>query len=191
MSQDVIMCVMNSTVVFNDSVNEERQSSEFCVKCLVLDVKLLNKQNAYNDLSKSYSKLEKHCISLELLMQVNQEIFQKDSFSDNQNALEIPEYLENNDLKAQLQAKDTTIFYGKCGFKRSNSRQGFCDYYIIVENAAQIPIATTIAPGMFKIDLDPLVPRLLKNREAHIDYLKHTQEQDDILRGIVKQAKAK
>ncbi|GJT69761.1 retrovirus-related pol polyprotein from transposon TNT 1-94 [Tanacetum coccineum] len=60
-----------------------------------------------------------------------------------------------------------------------------------VKNAAQIPIATTIAPGMFKIDLEPLAPRLLNNREAHIDYLKHTQEQADILQGIVKQAKAK
>ncbi|GJR75752.1 retrovirus-related pol polyprotein from transposon TNT 1-94 [Tanacetum coccineum] len=40
---------------------------------------------------------------------INQEVFQKDSFSDNQNALEIREYFENNDLKDQLQAKDTTI----------------------------------------------------------------------------------
>ncbi|GKB30122.1 hypothetical protein Tco_0869523 [Tanacetum coccineum] len=61
----------------------------------------------------------------------------------------------------------------------------------IVDNAAQIPSATTIVPGMFKLDLDPLAPRLLQNREAHIDYLKHTQEQADILRGIVEQAKAK
>ncbi|GJX42752.1 retrovirus-related pol polyprotein from transposon TNT 1-94 [Tanacetum coccineum] len=44
---------------------------------------------------------------------------------------------------------------------------------------------------MFKLDLDPLAPRLLQNREAHIYYLKHTQEQADILRGIVEQAKAK
>ncbi|GJX37547.1 retrovirus-related pol polyprotein from transposon TNT 1-94 [Tanacetum coccineum] len=44
---------------------------------------------------------------------------------------------------------------------------------------------------MFKLDLDPLAPRLLQNREAHIDYLKYTQEQADILRGIVEQAKAK
>nr|GEV94013.1 hypothetical protein [Tanacetum cinerariifolium] len=41
---------------------------------------------------------------------------------------------------------------------------------------------------MFKLDLDP---KLLQNREAHIDYLKYTQEQADILREIVKQAKAK
>ncbi|GJR39179.1 hypothetical protein Tco_1214863 [Tanacetum coccineum] len=60
-----------------------------------------------------------------------------------------------------------------------------------IENAAQIPIATIIAPVMFKIDLEPLAPRLLNNRETHIDYLKYTQKQDGILQGIVKQAKAK
>ncbi|GKB23114.1 retrovirus-related pol polyprotein from transposon TNT 1-94 [Tanacetum coccineum] len=43
---------------------------------------------------------------------------------------------------------------------------------------------------MFKLDLEPLAPRLLENKEAHIDYLKYTQEQVDILQEIVKQAKA-
>ncbi|GJY54075.1 retrovirus-related pol polyprotein from transposon TNT 1-94 [Tanacetum coccineum] len=42
-----------------------------------------------------------------------------------------------------------------------------------------------------KLDLEPLAPRLLKIREAYIDYLKYTQEQADILQGIVEQAKAK
>ncbi|GJR38529.1 retrovirus-related pol polyprotein from transposon TNT 1-94 [Tanacetum coccineum] len=53
MSQDVMICVMNSTAVFDD-VNVEMQSSESCVKCLDLDAEHLNKQNAYNDLSKSH-----------------------------------------------------------------------------------------------------------------------------------------
>ncbi|GJX75824.1 hypothetical protein Tco_0322635 [Tanacetum coccineum] len=44
---------------------------------------------------------------------------------------------------------------------------------------------------MFKLDLDPLAPRLLKNWDTYIDYLKYTQEQADILLGIVEQAKAK
>ncbi|GKD95833.1 hypothetical protein Tco_1379730 [Tanacetum coccineum] len=44
---------------------------------------------------------------------------------------------------------------------------------------------------MFKLELEPLAPRLLQNREARINYLKYTQEQTDILRGIVKQAKVK
>ncbi|GJY40996.1 retrovirus-related pol polyprotein from transposon TNT 1-94 [Tanacetum coccineum] len=67
----------------------------------------------------------------------------------------------------------------------------------IVENVVHIPFvvhipsATTIDPGMFKIDLEPLPPRLLQNREVHITYLRNTQEQANILREIVKQAKAK
>ncbi|GKD00662.1 hypothetical protein Tco_1170936, partial [Tanacetum coccineum] len=61
----------------------------------------------------------------------------------------------------------------------------------IVDITAQIPSANTIVPGMFKLDLKPLAPRLLQYREAHIDYLKYSQEQADILWEIVKQAKAK
>ncbi|GKA35921.1 hypothetical protein Tco_0722412 [Tanacetum coccineum] len=61
----------------------------------------------------------------------------------------------------------------------------------IVDIDAQIPSVSTIVPGMFKLDLEPLAPRLLQNREMHIEYLKYTQEQVDILRGIVEQAKAK
>ncbi|GKA89495.1 retrovirus-related pol polyprotein from transposon TNT 1-94 [Tanacetum coccineum] len=68
--------------VFNvfekDLLNEEMQSSESCDKCSDLDAELLKKQNAYNELSKSYSQLEKHRISLELTMQLNQEIEQAD-----------------------------------------------------------------------------------------------------------------
>ncbi|GKG06413.1 hypothetical protein Tco_0326499, partial [Tanacetum coccineum] len=44
---------------------------------------------------------------------------------------------------------------------------------------------------MFKLDLVSLPPRFLQNRDAHIDYLRHTQEQANTLREIVEQAKAK
>ncbi|GJX38814.1 retrovirus-related pol polyprotein from transposon TNT 1-94 [Tanacetum coccineum] len=61
----------------------------------------------------------------------------------------------------------------------------------IVDIVAQIPSASTIVPDMFKLDLEPLAPRLLQNRDVHIKYIKYAQEQADILRGIVEQAKAK
>ncbi|GKD70242.1 retrovirus-related pol polyprotein from transposon TNT 1-94 [Tanacetum coccineum] len=61
----------------------------------------------------------------------------------------------------------------------------------IVENVVHIPSANTIAPGMFKLDLEPLPPRLLQIRKVYIDYLRTTQEQANVLREIVKQAKAK
>ncbi|GJZ18451.1 retrovirus-related pol polyprotein from transposon TNT 1-94 [Tanacetum coccineum] len=90
--------------------------------------------------------------------------------------------MENLDLK--LQDKVFMITSLKNDLRKLKGKE-------TVENAAQIPIATTVAPCMLKLDLDPLALRLLQNWEAHIYYLKHTQEQADILLGIVEQAKAK
>ncbi|GJV10433.1 hypothetical protein Tco_1351974 [Tanacetum coccineum] len=77
MSQDVLLTVMNSMSLNGEYVNMERKRNESCDKCFNLDAELLKSQNAHNDLLKSYSQLEKHCISLELSIQLNQEIFQK------------------------------------------------------------------------------------------------------------------
>ncbi|GKC61418.1 hypothetical protein Tco_1089016, partial [Tanacetum coccineum] len=208
-------CVMNSTVVFGDSVNLEMQISESCDKCFDLDAELLKKQNAYNELLKSYSQLKKHCISLELTMQLNQEIFQKDKSCNNKNDLEIPKYFENNDLEARLQAKDTTIRNLKEHIKsmRENDKEEKVKHDIdevetinielehsvakllsknerlhkeidhlkhiykdqfdsikrtrvrskehcknVLDIATTLTNATTIAPRMFKLDLDPLAP---------------------------------
>ncbi|GJY59982.1 hypothetical protein Tco_0459874 [Tanacetum coccineum] len=248
------------------------KKSESCNKCLDLEAELVKRKNmverdVYTKPSNSFAKHEKHCISLELNIQLNQQIFQNEKSCNNQNALEFLEYFENNDLKVQLQAKNTTICKLKEHIKsmRENKKEEKVKQEIdeietinielehsvaklisknkrlhkeidhlkqiykyrfdsikrtrvrskehydsliaqlnsksienvdlkgkeIVKNDAQIPNATTIAPGMFKLDLDPLAPRLLKNRDAHIDYLKCTQEQAGILRGIVEQAKAK
>nr|GEW94497.1 hypothetical protein [Tanacetum cinerariifolium] len=89
--------------------------------------------------------------------------------------------MENADLKC-LQDKVLVITSLKNNLRKLKGKE--------VENASQIPIATTVAPNMFKLDLDPLAPELLQNKEAHIYYLKHTQEQADILQEIVEQAKA-
>ncbi|GJT85010.1 retrovirus-related pol polyprotein from transposon TNT 1-94 [Tanacetum coccineum] len=60
----------------------------------------------------------------------------------------------------------------------------------IVDNAVQVSNATTISPGMYKLDPVTLAPKDKNNRETHIYYLKHTMEQAAILREIVKQAKS-
>ncbi|GJZ12370.1 hypothetical protein Tco_0547600 [Tanacetum coccineum] len=101
--------MMNYMSFIGESVNVERKRNESCDKCFNLEAELLKSQNAFNDLLKSHSQLEKHCIYLEFLIQLNQENFQKHKSCDNQNALEILEFFENNDLKAQLQDKDSTI----------------------------------------------------------------------------------
>ncbi|GJZ09631.1 retrovirus-related pol polyprotein from transposon TNT 1-94 [Tanacetum coccineum] len=222
-SQDVLITVMNSMSLNNDSVNVNMQMCELCEKCMNLNAGLSKSKQAYNDLLKNHSQLEKHCISLKVSMQLKQEVFQNDESCVNQNAVEIQEYFEINDLKARLQDKDTTISKLKdtinslkMNTKEKNVKHDKCDlepineelentqiqdkvFVItslkndlqkskgkeIVENVIHIPSATTIAPGMFKLDLVLLPPRLLQNREVHINYLRNTQEQANILREIV------
>ncbi|GJU46732.1 hypothetical protein Tco_1203998 [Tanacetum coccineum] len=85
--------------------------------------------------------------------------------------------MENADLKGQIQEKVFVTTTLQNELRRLKGKN-------VLDNATTITNATTIAPGMFKLELDPLAPRLLKNRDARIDYLKYTQEQADILWGI-------
>ncbi|GKE99923.1 hypothetical protein Tco_0023274 [Tanacetum coccineum] len=95
---------------------------------------------------------------------------QSDSLIDKLNL----KYAENENLKAQIQDKAFVITSLKNDLRKVKGKE-------IIDIVAQIPSANTIVPGMLKVDLEPLAPKLLQNREAHIDYLKYTQEKADIL----------
>ncbi|GKB03662.1 reverse transcriptase domain-containing protein [Tanacetum coccineum] len=210
MSQDVLLTVMNSMSLIGESVNMDRKRNESCNKCFNLKAEHLKSQNAHNDLLKrnntedivNYDRCELETINEELensvakllsenkllckeinhVKQVFKDQFdsikktrvrtkeQSDSLIDKLNL----KSAENEDLKAQIQDKVFVITSLKNDLRKLKGKE-------IVDSAAQIPTAITIVPGMFKLDLDPLSPKLLQNRDAHIDYLKHTQEQADIL----------
>ncbi|GKB79240.1 hypothetical protein Tco_0946135 [Tanacetum coccineum] len=153
MSQDVLLTVMNSMSLNCEYVNIERKRNESCDKCFNLDAELLKTQYAHNDLLKNES-------------------------CDNQNALEISEYFENNDLKSQLQDKDTIIYLKaqiqdkvfvitslKNDLRKVKGKE-------IIDIAAQIPSANTVVPGMFKLDLDPLAPSAKKVAVTPKKYVK-------------------
>ncbi|GJY11628.1 hypothetical protein Tco_0380937 [Tanacetum coccineum] len=110
MSQEIMHIAVNSV----DILDVSKSCVDECNKCLELETQLLKKKDliekdVYNTLLKSYSTLEKHCISLELASQLNQEIFQKDNFRKNQNAPTFNQLFKINELKAQSQEKDTVI----------------------------------------------------------------------------------
>ncbi|GKA61850.1 hypothetical protein Tco_0761369, partial [Tanacetum coccineum] len=130
----------------------ERKRNESCDKCFNLDAELLKSQNAFNDLLKRYSQLERHCISLESSIQLNQVIFQKDESCDNQNALEIPEFFENNDLIAQLQDKDTTICKLKDIIKsmRENSKEENVNYDYCEIETKNVELENSVAKLLLK-----------------------------------------
>nr|GEY71457.1 retrovirus-related Pol polyprotein from transposon TNT 1-94 [Tanacetum cinerariifolium] len=222
---------VNSSVIMNDSMNYV----EMCNKCLELKAELIKQQNMvekyeYNRVSKSFSKLKEHCISLELAMQVNKEIFQNTFVNKNDPSFD--QLFELNNLKAKIQSKDTTNNVKKdideietinielehrvtkLIAENEHLKQTYKQLYDSIKRsrvqakehieslvnqlnqkkrhdyAAQASNATTIAPGMYKLDLVTLAPKEKNNRETHIYYLKHTIEQDAILREIVEQAKS-
>nr|GEU81385.1 hypothetical protein [Tanacetum cinerariifolium] len=275
-AQAVLMANISN---YGSDIISERKYYE---KCLNLDAELSKSKQEYNDLLNKYSQLEKHCISLEVSMQLKQEVFQKDKSYVCQNAPEILEYFEKNDLKAQLKDKDTTICKLKDTIKslRKNNKEEIVDHdrcdlatinaelensvakllsknerlckeinhvkqvfidqfdsikqirvlqkeqcdslinklnlkstehedlkaqiqdkvFVItslkndlhklkgkanVDNAAQIPSATIVVSGMFKLDLEPLDPKLMHNKECNIFYLKHTRTKLIIFKTLV------
>nr|GEV93615.1 retrovirus-related Pol polyprotein from transposon TNT 1-94 [Tanacetum cinerariifolium] len=58
MSQDVLLTVMNSMSLIDESVNVERKRNESCDKCFNLEVELLKSQNAHNDLLKREAHID-------------------------------------------------------------------------------------------------------------------------------------
>ncbi|GJW90086.1 retrovirus-related pol polyprotein from transposon TNT 1-94 [Tanacetum coccineum] len=100
--------------VVNVSLNEGYETVNECQKCLELKTELLNKKDfvdkeTYEKLCKSFTTLEKHCITLEADSQLNQEIFQLENSVLNQNAPSFTQLFELSELRAQSQAKDTVI----------------------------------------------------------------------------------
>ncbi|GJT15460.1 hypothetical protein Tco_0874166 [Tanacetum coccineum] len=262
MSQEIVHIVANSM----DILGVKKSCVNNCNKCLELETELLKKKDfiekeAYDKLVKSYSNLEKHCISLELETQLNQEIFQRENSGENLNALTFNQLFEINELKAQSQEKDMVIRKLKDRIKSLSVKEGVenvkkdideietinielehnqfdsirkicvqskehCGSLIAQINAKSVEnsdlnaqlqekvfaITTlknelrklkgknvvntvvskpnaTIAPGMFKLDIEPISPRLKNNRDAHKVYIEKTIEYTDTLRGFVESAR--
>ncbi|GJS81405.1 integrase, catalytic region, zinc finger, CCHC-type containing protein [Tanacetum coccineum] len=129
------------------------------------------------------SRFENRCVNLELKIQHQKEIFLNNRPLNNQDAPEIQEFFHINEWQAKLKAKDVSIANLKKHIENLKGKN-------VVEKDAPPNNANVIAPRMFRLDLEPLAPKLLKIRDAHIDYIKHTQEHADTLQEIVEHARA-
>ncbi|GKA47595.1 hypothetical protein Tco_0740478 [Tanacetum coccineum] len=123
-----------------------------------------------NSVAKLISENERLCNKINHVKQVLKEQFdsikktrvrtkeQSDSFIDKLNL----KSAKNEDLKAQIQDKVFVITSLKNDLRKLKGKE-------IVDIATQIPSAYTIVLGTFKLDLEPLAPRLLRNRKVHIE----------------------
>ncbi|GJY95250.1 integrase, catalytic region, zinc finger, CCHC-type containing protein [Tanacetum coccineum] len=184
--KDKTICKLKATIKsLRENTKEENVNPDKC------DLEPINKE-LENSVANLLSENERLCNEINHVKQVFKDQFdsikrtrvrhkeQSDSLINKLNL----KYVENEDLKAQIQDKVFVITSLKNDLRKSKGKE-------IVENVVHIPSATTIAPCMFKLDLEPLPPRLLQNREVHITYLRNTQEQANILWEIVEQPKAK
>nr|GEV22037.1 integrase, catalytic region, zinc finger, CCHC-type, peptidase aspartic, catalytic [Tanacetum cinerariifolium] len=82
---------------------------------------------------------------------------------------------EVSDLNASLQEKVLVITALKVQLNKLKGKA------VLTEVVSLNPID----PELLKVDVAPLVPKLRKNRIAHTDYIRHTQEEAATLREIV------
>ncbi|GKC41901.1 hypothetical protein Tco_1059623 [Tanacetum coccineum] len=76
--------------------------------------------------------------------------------------------VENSDLNAQLQEKGFAITALKNELRKLKGKN-------VVNTAVSKP-NTTIAPGMFKLDIEPISPGLKNNRDAHEELLVYVSQ---------------
>nr|GEX69948.1 retrovirus-related Pol polyprotein from transposon TNT 1-94 [Tanacetum cinerariifolium] len=105
-SKDVVTIIVTSTL---NNAYEPVHEYERCLKIEIELQKDFIKREIYDKLFKSYTTLEKHCISLEADTQLNQEIFQRDNSFSLQSVPSFDQLFEINELNAQSQEKDMVI----------------------------------------------------------------------------------
>ncbi|GJR49554.1 hypothetical protein Tco_1400075 [Tanacetum coccineum] len=97
-------------------------------------------------------------------------------------APEFKEFYIINELQAQLKAKNVSIEKLKEHIANTKGK----NVIEIVQNVNNLNVVTL---KVYKLDLPPLFPCIKNNMAVHVDYLKHTQENVDILHEIVKHAR--
>ncbi|GJW98347.1 retrovirus-related pol polyprotein from transposon TNT 1-94 [Tanacetum coccineum] len=174
--------------VVNLSMNDGFETVNECQKCLKLKTELLNKKDfvdkeTYDKLCKSFTTLEKHCITLEADSQLNQEIFQQENSVLNQNAPSFTQLFELSELRAQSQAKDTVIVKLK---EQIKSLKGNVDDSKSQKVIATIPEVfahehvSTGSPSSTTVDQDaPSPSNSHTTRETQTPIISHDVEEDN------------
>ncbi|GJU26752.1 hypothetical protein Tco_1165373 [Tanacetum coccineum] len=145
-----------------DQDAEQYQAKSPLLKAELVKSKEMIEKETYNELSRRFLLLEKHCISLEISIQHKEESFQSNKPCKNQDAPEFCEFFEINDLKAQLQAKTTLI----CNLKNQIKSVKEASNEAKVKH--EIDVLETI-----NIELEHKVAKLLKENE----HLKQTYKE--------------
>ncbi|GJW17385.1 hypothetical protein Tco_0024821 [Tanacetum coccineum] len=152
--------------VYDKLVKAQSQEKDTVIRKMKDRIKYLSGKESVEKVNKDINDIE--TINIELEHKHN------DSLIAQINAKSV----ENLDLNVQLPEKVFAIAPLKYESRKLNGKN-------VVDTVVSTPIATTIAPGMFKLDIKPISHRLKNNRDAHKDYLNKTIENTDTIHGLV------
>ncbi|GJU71283.1 hypothetical protein Tco_1262688 [Tanacetum coccineum] len=186
-SQDLVHTAVKSLAAINNYKSMEQSFFDEYEENLKLQTELDKKNDmiekvVYNELLKRCSRLEIQCISYEIKLQQNQESFQTNRPSHNQDAPEFKDFFIINELQAQLEAKNVSIAKLKDHIVKIKGNN-------VVESVQNVQNSNVVTSKVYKLDLQPLFPLVKHNRDAHVNYLKHTQENANILCEIIEHAR--
>nr|GEU58218.1 retrovirus-related Pol polyprotein from transposon TNT 1-94 [Tanacetum cinerariifolium] len=186
-SQDLVHIAVNSLAAINDYKIMQQSIMDEYNETLAIKTELTKKHDmiekaVYNELSKRLSRLKNQCISLEIKLQQNKESFQTNMPSHNQEAPEFKEFFIINELQALLEAKNLSIIKLKKHVANLKGKN-------VVESVQNVHNSNVVTSKVYKLDLQPLSPLVKHNKDAHVNYLKHTQENANIFHEIVKHAR--
>ncbi|GJR60347.1 retrovirus-related pol polyprotein from transposon TNT 1-94 [Tanacetum coccineum] len=183
MSQDIMHIAMNSVENMNvnlSCVNECSQSQEndTVIRKLKEKIKSLSGKAKEENVKIDIDEME--TINIELEHSVAKLLSKNENLRKERDHLKSI-FKDQFDLikKIRVQSKEHTL---KNELRKLKGKS-------VVDTTVSKPSGVTIAPGMFKINLEPLAPKVLKNKDAHIDYIKHTMENADILQELVENSR--
>nr|GEW98013.1 hypothetical protein [Tanacetum cinerariifolium] len=144
-----------------DQDAEQDQVKSSLLKAEFLKMNDMVEKEVYNELLNRFLQLEKHCISLEISIQQKEESFQSNKPCKNQDSPEFRKFLEINELKALLQAKNSTINNLKKQIKNVLEKS----------NEAKVKHGIDVIETI-NIELEHKVAKLLKGNETLKEHYK-------------------
>nr|GEV87447.1 hypothetical protein [Tanacetum cinerariifolium] len=157
-----------------NNLKAELQAEDITIKKLKANIKRLNKTSTTYSVKKDIDEIE--TINIELEHKVTKLIAENAHLK--QTYKQLYDSIKPSHVQAKEHAESLVNQLNQRKFKGKD----------IVDNAAQVSNATTIALEMYKLDPVTLAPKDKNNRETHLYYLKHTMEQAATLKEIVEQA---
>nr|GFB78194.1 hypothetical protein [Tanacetum cinerariifolium] len=162
-------------------------------RCLVLEAELANLRDKNNhdnqkELINHFSKLKVNHLNLQIKYQNLKDSIGNNSPTPDKDTPDFDSVFVIGKMQASLQGKDNVIRQVTVLTTKNVKLKAQTLEKVNSVSKDQVK-PNVLALGKHAIDVEPIVPRLRNNKDAHLDYLRHLKESVEIIRDIVDEAK--